>query len=354
MQVIFTIKMRRLVTLLIMVLSSYGALAQLEIKPDSFKEVEGFVNINPDPNYQSDDNNQPFAVIKVRTENITDKQRRELRFEGNAATFTLTEYKIGEVWVYITAKYADYIKISHPDFSTIEFALPCDLKPKCGYEMTLVNNAKTTDDEILERLKKLEESSKQEPKVVYVEKPAEQKPKTPTTPRKPWNTFVTLNFSNNMYNQAAFGFTVGTMRKVGVFLTFMTDGVFTNVGEEDKWDHMKAETIQVILDENPSYRAERSYVSMSVIGGVIFKVYGPLNVKIGGGYSNTSLWVKMYDISDNRIDYWVSDYSSYGFGGLLGLQAHFGHFAVSLDGATTNFKVFEGRIGLGYVFGKKQ
>ena len=36
----------------------------------------------------------------------------------------MLEYKTGEVWVYLTAKYADYLKISHPDFSSIEFTLP--------------------------------------------------------------------------------------------------------------------------------------------------------------------------------------------------------------------------------------
>ena len=115
--------------------------AQLEVKPDSFKEVPGFVNINPDENYQTDDNDLPFAVIKIRTENINDKQRRELKFSGNAGTFIMLEYKDGEVWVYLTAEYADYLKISHPDLSSIEFTLPFDLKPKCGYEMTLVNKA---------------------------------------------------------------------------------------------------------------------------------------------------------------------------------------------------------------------
>lgn len=115
------------------------AFAQLEVKKGSFKEVPGFVNVNSDPNYQNDDNDLPFAVIKVRTENITDKQRRELKFEGNAGTFIMLEYKTGEVWVYLTAKYADYLKISHPDLSSTEFTLPYDLKPKCGYEMTLVN-----------------------------------------------------------------------------------------------------------------------------------------------------------------------------------------------------------------------
>lgn len=124
---------------------SLTAFAQLEVKKGSFKEVPGFVNINPDENYQTDDNDLPFAVVKVRTENINDRQRRELKFSGNGGTFIMLEYKDGEVWVYLTAKYADYLKISHPDFSSIEFALPYDLKPKCGYEMTLVNKSPNID-----------------------------------------------------------------------------------------------------------------------------------------------------------------------------------------------------------------
>ena len=131
--------MRRLLFLTFAMLLSLNLLAQLEVKEGSFKEVHGFVNVNPDPNYQTDDNDLPFAIIKIRTENINDKQRRELRFEGNAGTFIMIEYKTGEVWVYLTAKYADYLKISHPDFSSIEFTLPFDLQPKKGYELTLIN-----------------------------------------------------------------------------------------------------------------------------------------------------------------------------------------------------------------------
>lgn len=130
---------RKLIILIIQLFLSIPLFAQLEVKDGSFKEVPGFVNINSDPNYQTDDNDLPFAVIKVRTENITDKQRRELKFEGNGGTFIMLEYKTGEVWVYLTAKYATYLKISHPDLSSIEFTLPYDLQPKKGYEMTLVN-----------------------------------------------------------------------------------------------------------------------------------------------------------------------------------------------------------------------
>ena len=344
--------MKKIIAILFLFLS-LGAMAQLEVKPDSFKEVVGFVNINLD--IQEDDNNVPYAVVKVKTENINDKQRRELLFQGNAATFIECEYKVGEVWVYLTYK-ASYLKISHPDLSSTEFWFPFDLEPKKGYELTLVNNAKLTDEDLLERMRLLEEAMKkqQEQQVVYVEKPQEPEPVAPQKPKKPLNTFITLNLSNNTYNQVAFGFTAGTMRKVGVFVTFMTNGVFTNLGVEGKWEHMKSANVQAILDENPSYRAERSYVSMSIIGGFIFNVVGPINVKIGGGYGANSLWVKMYDTNNKRTDYWVSDYSTYGFGGLVGLQAHLGHFAIAIDGATTNFSVFEGRIGLGYCFGKQQ
>lgn len=147
--------MRRIILLAVLLILSVCSFAQLEVKSGSFKEVPGFVNINPDQNYQTDDNDLPFAVIKVRTENISDKQRRELRFEGNGGTFIVLEYKTGEVWVYLTAKYADYLKISHPDFSSIEFTLPFDLEPKKGYEMTLVNKP-AVDEDIVKRVEMLE------------------------------------------------------------------------------------------------------------------------------------------------------------------------------------------------------
>lgn len=149
----------RVLFLVFSMLFSLNLAAQLQVKEGSFKEVPGFVNINPDPNYQSDDNNLPFAVIKVRTENISDKQRRELKFGGNAGTFILLDYKDGEVWVYLTAKYAEYLKISHPDFGSTEFWFPYDLEGKKGYEMTLVNKPSLNED-VINRLEALENTYK--------------------------------------------------------------------------------------------------------------------------------------------------------------------------------------------------
>lgn len=133
--------MKKPIILLLSIFLSITAIAQLEVKNGSFKKVDGFVNINTEKMY--DDNDKPYSVLKIKTENITDKQRHELSFKGDAATFFEVEYQDGEVWLYISY-YATFIKISHPDFSSTEFWFPFDMKPKCGYELTLVNKTTIT------------------------------------------------------------------------------------------------------------------------------------------------------------------------------------------------------------------
>lgn len=347
--------MKKLTAIILLLLFSLGATAQLEVKPDSFKEVAGFVNINLD--IQEDDNNVPYAVVKVKTENINDKQRRELLFQGDAATFIECEYKVGEVWVYLTYK-ATYLKISHPDLSSTEFWFPYDMEPKKGYELTLVNNAAlATDEETLERIRKLEEAlrNQTEPQIVYVEKPAEQKQKPETTdkPRTPRYSFIVANASINTYSKPAFGVTLGDMRKVGVFATAMTNFRIEKMGFEGKFEHANSDQIQALIDKT-GYNSKTDYMSYSVIFGVIFRAYGPINVKIGGGYSSNSMFVTLSYNNNYSSTYWVSDVSSYGFGGLIGVQAHLGNLIISLDGATTNFKIFETRLGIGFgMKGKK-
>lgn len=355
MQFKFILKMKKLTAIILLLFFSLGATAQLEVKPDSFKEVAGFVNINLD--IQEDDNNVPYAVVKVKTENINDKQRRELLFQGDAATFIECEYKVGEVWVYLTYK-ATYLKISHPDLSSTEFWFPYDMEPKKGYELTLVNNAAiATDEETLERIRKLEEAlrNQTEPQIVYVEKPAEQKQKPETTdkPRTPRYSFIVANASINTYSKPAFGVTLGDMRKVGVFATAMTNFRIEKMGFEGKFEHANSDQIQALIDKT-GYNSKTDYMSYSVIFGVIFRAYGPINVKIGGGYSSNSMFVTLSYNNNYSSTYWVSDVSSYGFGGLIGVQAHLGNLIISLDGATTNFKIFETRLGIGFgMKGKK-
>ena len=139
--------MKRFFVSFILIILSLNVSAQLEVEPGSFKKVDGFVNINIDK--MTDDNDQPYAVLKIRTEKISDKQRHELFFQGDARTFCEVEYKVGEVWVYVSY-YATYLKISHPELSSTEFHFPYDMQPKCGYELTLVNKWNNEEEEKVE------------------------------------------------------------------------------------------------------------------------------------------------------------------------------------------------------------
>ena len=147
--------MRKVLLLFVVFFISMTAFAQLEVKKGSFKEVAGFVNINLDKMY--DDNDKPYAVLKIKTENINDKQRRELSFGGDAQTFFEEEYKDGEVWLYISY-YATYLKISHPDLSSTEFWFPFDMQPKKGYELKLINKP-PVDEDLLKRVEMLEHAN---------------------------------------------------------------------------------------------------------------------------------------------------------------------------------------------------
>lgn len=135
--------MRKLLLLFVAVFLSMAASAQLHVKENSFKQIPGFVNNHAE--YQTDDNEVPFSVIVIKLSNITDQQARQLEFRGDMQTYFEIEYKKGEVWLY-TSWYASYIKISHPDFSSVEFQLPFDMAKGKGYEIVLENKSSTLQE----------------------------------------------------------------------------------------------------------------------------------------------------------------------------------------------------------------
>lgn len=135
--------MKKLLVIVIACFVSLNTFAQLEVKQGSFHEVVGFVNIDLDK--QTDANDNPYAVIKIITENINDDQRHQLIFKSDPQTTIECDYRVGEVWVYISY-HAVYMKISHPELGSTVFYLPFDMIGKKGYEMTLVYKEKKKYD----------------------------------------------------------------------------------------------------------------------------------------------------------------------------------------------------------------
>lgn len=338
--------MKRLLLLLMVFAGwAYTAFAQLEVKPGSFKEVPGFVNIDMDK--QTDDNDQPYAVLKVKTENINDKQRRELKFQGDARTFFEMEYRDGEVWLFISY-YATYLKISHPDLSSTEFYFPFDMKGKKGYEMVLVNNSRSDIDEqkvnsLMERLDKLESATnevaaKTEQNAQNLANAQTQTEVVQVIQATDSYSFLTLNVSYNSYGKLAYGLTLGSMKKMGWFVSALSNFNFKALSTDYECGN------DFLVDGvYPFYTGKEVYSSLSITGGVMFKLVDELALRVGAGYGmrNTA-----YEMTDGKYVK-NTDISATGVEAVVGAQYKLGKLIVSLDMVTTNFKIFEAKLGIG-------
>ena len=329
---------RKLLLFVLVIFLSVTAYAQLEVKHGSFKEVVGFVNIDPDK--QTDDNEQPYAVLKVKTENINDKQRRELKFQGDARTFFELEYRDGEVWLYISY-YASFLKISHPDLSSTEFYFPFDMKPKKGYELTLVNNSKSDMDEqkvisLIEQWQQANANNNTVDTVII-----RQQPVTIEPVKKEGYTFVTVNASINKYGDLSYGLTFGKVNKFGWFASVMSGFDFNGFSTDFECD-----SDGYVNGYYPVYTGNESVTNLSAIIGIMIRIYKPLSARIGAGYGKRTI---SHETLDNK---WIKDtsLSVEGVDMQFGLQCNIGGFVLSVDGVATNFKQFEAKVGLGYGF----
>lgn len=132
-----------LILLTFISLNVFSQTRNFKVLEGSFHKVEGCVTI---PAY-TDVNDLPMGVIKIITENITEQERTRLIFEGNLAMGIIVEQKVGETWVYVTARAATFLRIKHPDFGVTEFNIPMEIDPNQCYEMVLQYIPPTTSSE---------------------------------------------------------------------------------------------------------------------------------------------------------------------------------------------------------------
>lgn len=155
-------------------------------------------------------------------------------------------------------------------------------------------------------------------------------------------TFVTFNGAYSFLPQASFGFSVGQVWHFGWFVSVMTNGNFSGFEFAEDCDANGYTTGGYL----PSYTGERSKMRLSVMGGGIMRISGPLCARIGVGYGNRTMRWQVSDGSWNRI----KDSSFEGIDLSAGLQLNLSGFVVSLEAVTTQFQTVEGKLGLGFSF----
>ena len=177
----------------------------------------------------------------------------------------------------------------------------------------------------------------------------ESKPAQPTTPvvthTKGMKTFATLNGSYGNSGIPMVGFTVGQYDKFGWFVTLMTALDFDYMGYQVV-DHCKKDGY--IGDILPFYNPESKISAVSGMVGGIMQLNNVIYAKAGVGYGMRSVAWQLWE-----GDYVTNDgFSAHGVDVSAGFLFDLNRFVITLDGVTTNFHVFEGRVGLGFRFTK--
>lgn len=155
-------------------------------------------------------------------------------------------------------------------------------------------------------------------------------------------TFVTFNGAYSFLPQASFGFSVGQVKHFGWFVSVMSNGNFSgfNYAVDCNGNGYTSEGYL------PTYTGERSKMRLSVMGGGMMRLSGPLCARVGVGYGNRTMRWQVNDGSWNRI----KDSSFEGVDLSAGLQLNIGGFVASLEAVTTQFQTIEGKLGLGFSF----
>ena len=168
----------------------------------------------------------------------------------------------------------------------------------------------------------------------------------PTVNRnKGMKTFFTINGSYDSSGIPMAGFTVGQYNKFGWFVTLMTGLNFEYTGYQVV-DHCRRDGY--IGDILPFYNPESKVSAVSGMVGGLMRLTDAVYAKAGVGYGMRSVAWQLWE-----GDYVTNDgFSAHGVDVGAGLLFDFKPFVLTLDGVTTNFHVFEARLGLGVRFGK--
>ena len=155
--------------------------------------------------------------------------------------------------------------------------------------------------------------------------------------------FATLNESYSNYGDWTYGITFGNVNKYGWFFSAMTNFNFSGFSSDYECNNELT-----VNDIYPIYSGKETYTSLSVMGGFIYRISDPIALRIGAGYGVRNT---VYETIDKETVL-NKDISASGIDASLGVQLKFGRFVGSLDCVTTNFKIFEAKIGLGIGFDK--
>lgn len=198
---------------------------------------------------------------------------------------------------------------------------------KDGY-VTLEKNIVVEEGEMLSLNEKLLEDVKQQPAKQKDDKVKSVDGKTESV------NFLTLNAAYSVAPQISFGFTYGQVKKIGWFVSAMTNFGFRLKANE--WEELYSADEAIISGNSSKAR-------LSLTGGLLLRLGGPVYMKLGAGYG---VRVKCWELSSGGWYEYAPD-TYRGVDLTAGLMFNTNGCAISADVVTTNFKTIEFKLGIG-------
>ena len=143
--------------------------------------------------------------------------------------------------------------------------------------------------------------------------------------------FVTLNAAYSAAPLTSYGLTYGRVKKMGWYVSAMSNFNFVGFNTVDE------DYEEVILTGNTAS------TRLSVMGGIITRIAGPVYFKVGAGYG---VIVRCCEtIGGDYVEYKPNTFKGVDLG--AGLQFNLRNITIGIDAVTTNFQMTEIKIGIG-------
>ena len=151
--------------------------------------------------------------------------------------------------------------------------------------------------------------------------------------------FVMANAAYSLAPQALFGLTVGSVKKLGWYVSLGSNFKFVKADYECDY-----EGNIIGLSSEYSYSGQKSTSRLGATAGMVFRIYDPLYAYVGGGYGFRNVFWQLENGSWTKC----TDDSYQGIAIDAGLMLHFKGFGFSIGVQTIGVKYLEAKIGIGY------
>lgn len=293
---------------------------------------------------KTDHNDHQCALLRIATQNIAPNQREAFIFVPDLGSEVVERAsRDGEIWLWVTPG-LKYLRIKHREWGQYELRL-FDYVSR----VEALHTYKVTIKGTLTMALQEQDNPNYLPETGTVTVDDPNNTNSVNVELKPdfvenGANFVTLDLAYSPNPLLSFGATFGSVKRFGWFVSAMSNFNFTALGADQIADNQG-----LVDDEYPSYTGESCDTRFSIIGGVMYRIVGPLCLRAGTGLGS---WTKSWFTSDGHLVERSTD-SLDGFDFLFGTQLQLKGFTISLDAITINFKTIEAKIGLGYCWKRK-